>query len=246
MMQTYFLKFLKRLFLISIFSLQILDSQAQRKLYLSADSLFKQRKFDDAAALYEKILISSTNFNPKIYLKLANIYESKGDFVKELYYLNLYSFRFADERVFEKIYMIATENGYKGYEKNDLNYFLYYFRQYSIYVWIGFLLVGIYVFAVFIIKRIDNQFTPTHHKVIFLLYLIFLSVLINLPNNYRTVIIKNEHVYLRDYPSAGSHIVGSISEGHRLNVINSEDIWYQVLWDGKFCYLKQSDILLIH
>jgi len=246
MMQTYFLKFLKRLFLVSIFSLQILDSQAQRKLYLSADSLFKQRKFDEAAGIYEKILVSSTNFNPKIYLKLANIYESKGDFVTELYYLNLYSFRFADERVFEKIYMIATENGYKGYEKNDLNYFLYYFRQYSIYVWIGFLLVGIYVFAVFIMKRINNQFTPTHHKVIFLFYLIFLSVLINLPNNYRTVIIKNEHVYLRDYPSGGSHIVGSISEGHRLNVINSEDIWYQVLWDGKFCYLKKSDILLIH
>src|SRR5690606_187697 len=114
--------------------------------------------------------------------------------------------------------------GYKGYEKNDLNYFLYYFRQYSIYVWMGFLLVGIYVFVVFIIKRTSNQFTPTHHKVIFLLYLIFLSILINLPNNYRTVIIKNEHVYLRDYPSAGSHIVGDISEGHRLNVINSEDI----------------------
>lgn len=245
-MQTSFLKFLKIFLLISAFSLQVSDSQAQRKLYLSADSLFKQRKFDEAAELYEKILVSTPNFNPKIYLKLANIYENKGDFVKELYYLNLYSFRFADERVFEKIYTIATENGYKGYEKNDLNYFLYYFRQYSIYVWMGFLLVGIYVFVVFIIKRTSNQFTPTHHKVIFLLYLIFLSILINLPNNYRTVIIKNEHVYLRDYPSAGSHIVGDISEGHRLNVINSEDIWYQVLWEGKFCYLKRSDILLIN
>lgn len=246
MKQTYFLKFLKKLFLVSVFFIQIPDSQAQRKLYLTADSLFNQRKFDEAVEAYEKILVSSTNFNPKIYLKLAYIYENKGDFVKELYYLNLYSFRFADERVFEKIYIIATENGYKGYEKNDLNYFLYYFRQYSIYIWVGFLLVGIYIFAVFIIKRTNKQFTPTHHIVIFLFYLIFLSVLINLPNNYRTVIIKNERVYLRDYPSAGSHIVGTISEGHRLNVINSEDIWYQVLLDGKFCYLKQSDALLIH
>lgn len=245
-MQTYFLKFLKNLSLILLFSFQILDIQAQRKLYLSADSLFKQRKFDEAAEQYEKILVSSSNFNPKIYLKLANIYENKGDYVKELYYLNLYSFRFSDERVFEKIYTIATENGYRGYEKNDLNYFLYYFKQYSIYVWIGFLLVGVYVFIVFVFKRINNQYTPTHHKVIFLFYLIFLSVFINLPNNYRTVIIKNEHVYLRDYPSAGSHIVGSISEGNRLNVINSEDIWYQVLWEGKFCYLKESDILLIN
>ena len=245
-MQTYFLKFLKKLFPIIIFLVQIPDSQAQRKIYLTADSLFQQKKFDESLTLYEKIASSSSNINPKIYLKLANIYEYKGDFVRELYYLNLYSFRIADERVFEKIYTIATENGYKGYEKNDLNYFLYYFRQYSNYVWIVFLLIGIYVFAVFIIKKINKQYTPTHHKIIFLVYLIFLAVLINLPNNYRTVIIKNEQVYLRDYPSAGSHIVGSISEGHRLNVINSEDIWYQVLWDGKFCYLKQSDILLIH
>ncbi|WP_337040663.1 SH3 domain-containing protein [Emticicia sp. 17c] len=208
--------------------------------------MFKQKKFDEAASIYEKIASSSATINPKIYLKLANIYENKGDFVKELYYLNLYSFRYADERVFEKIYTIATENGYKGYEKNDLNYFLYYFRQYSNYVWIVFLLIGIYVFVVFIIKKNNQQFTPTHHKVIFIIYLIFLAVFINLPNNYRTVIIKNEQVYLRDYPSAGSHIIGSISEGHRLSVINSEDIWYQVLWDGKFCYLKQSDVLLIH
>jgi len=246
MMQTYFLKFLKKLFIIFIFSLQFVDSQAQKKLYTTADSLFKQKKFDEAASLYEKIVTEAPNFNPKVYLKLANIYENKGDFVMELYYLNLYSFRHADERVFEKIHTIATENGFKGYEKNDLNYFLYYFRQYSIYVWVGFLLIGIYVFVVFLIKRLNNQFSPIQHKIILLLYLIFLSVLINLPYNYRTVIIKNEQVYLRDYPSAASHIVGSISEGHRLNVINSEDIWYQVLWDGKFCYLKQSDILLIH
>ncbi|PLK43569.1 hypothetical protein C0V77_13675 [Emticicia sp. TH156] len=246
MMQTYFLKFQKKLFIIFIFSLQFVDSQAQKKLYTTADSLFKQKKFDEAASLYEKIITETPNFNPKVYLKLANIYENRGDFVMELYYLNLYSFRYADERVFEKIYTIATENGYKGYEKNDLNYFLYYFRQYSIYVWAGFLIIGIYVFAVFLIKRLNNQYSPIPHKILFLVYLVFLSVLINLPNNYRTAIIKNEQVYLRDYPSAASHIVGIISEGHRLNVINSEDIWYQVLWDGKFCYIKQSDILLIH
>ncbi len=62
--------------------------------------------------------------------------------------------------------------------------------------------------------------------------MLILASLINLPNNYKSVIIKNEKVYLRDYPSAASQISGTISEGNRLNVIKTDDIWYQVLWKG--------------
>jgi uncharacterized membrane protein len=223
----------------------VLDSQAQRVLYKKADSLFTQKKNDEAKVIYEQIIENSPNPNPKVFLKLANICETKGEYVKELYYLNLYFFKSPNEKVFEKMYSVASENGYSGYEKNDLNYFLFYYRQYSIYVWGSFLLLGIYIFVVLILKKKNKQYSPIRHKIIFFIYLIFLVVLINLPNNYRSAIIKNEKVYLRDYPSAASQIVGDIDEGHRLNVIKSDDIWYQVLWDGKFCYLKASDVWLV-
>ena len=244
-MQTYFLKFLKIFSLSFLFITQVLDSQAQRALYKKSDSLFVQKKNDEAKVLYEQILQKSPNVNPKIYLKLANICETKGEFVKELYYLNLYFFKNPNEKVFEKMYNVATENGFSGYEKNDLNYFLFYYRQYSNYVWGSFLALGIYIFVVLLLKKKNGQFSPIRHKIIFFVYLIFLAVLINLPNNYRSVIIKNEKVYLRDYPSAASQIVGDIGEGNRLNVIKSDDIWYQVLWEGKFCYLKESDVWLV-
>ncbi len=244
-MQTYFLKFLKIFFFSFSILLQVLDSQAQRNIYKKADSLFIQKKNDEAKALYEQIIKTSPNPNPKIYLKLANIYETKGEFVKELYYLNLFFFKNPNEKVFEKMYNVATENGFSGYEKNDLNYFLFYYRQYSNYVWGSFLALGIYIFVVLLLKKKNNQYSPIRHKIIFFVYLIFLAVLINLPNNYRSVIIKNEKVYLRDYPSAASQIVGYISEGNRLNVIKADDIWLQVLWDGNFCYLKESDVWLV-
>ncbi|AFK05310.1 SH3 type 3 domain protein [Emticicia oligotrophica DSM 17448] len=224
---------------------QLIDSQAQTNLNKKADSLFVQKKFDESKALYEQILKNSSNPNPKIYLKLANISESKGEFVNELYYLNLYFFKQPNEKTFEKMYLVASENGFKGYEKNDLNYFLFYYRQYSNYLWLGFLILGIYIFVVLILKKRNKQFSPARHKVIFVVYLLFLGGLINLPNNYKSAIIKNEKVYLRDYPSAASQIVGSISEGNRLNVIKSDDIWYQVLWEGNFCYLKASDIYVV-
>ena len=223
----------------------MLDSQAQRAIYKKADSLFIQKKNDEAKALYEQIIKTSPNPNPKIFLKLANISESKGEFVKELYYLNLFFFKNPNEKVFEKMYTVATENSFSGYEKNDLNYFLFYYRQYSNYVWGSFLALGVYIFVVLLLKKKNKQYSPIRHKIIFFVYLIFLAVLINLPNNYRSVIIKNEKVYLRDYPSAASQIVGNIGEGNRLNVIKTDDIWLQVLWEGQFCYLKESDVWLV-
>ncbi len=245
MMQTYFLKFLKIFFTLLTFLTQVLDSQGQMSLNKHADSLFAQKKFDDARPIYEKTLKKSQVINPNLYLKLANIAEIKGEFVKELYYLNLYFFQRPNEKTFEKMYTVATENGFKGYEKNDLNYFLFYYRQYANYVWVCFLVLGIFIFGVLALKRKNHQFSPLRHKIIFILYLLFLASLINLPNNYRSAIIKNEKVYLRDYPSAASQIIGNISEGNRLNVIKSDDIWYQVLWEGEFCYLKESDVWLV-
>jgi uncharacterized protein YgiM (DUF1202 family) len=142
------------------------------------------------------------------------------------------------------MYVIAAENGFNGYEKSDLNYFLFYFRQYSNYAWGGFLILGFYIFVVLIFKEKNKQFSPARHKIIFIFYLVFLAGLINIPNNYKSVIIKNERVYLRDYPSAASRIIGNIGEGNRLNVTKTEDIWYQVLWEDRFCYLKESDVWL--
>ena len=245
MMQTYFLNFLKIFLTSFLLTMQLTDSQAQRALNKKADSLFNQKKNDEAVILYEQILKNSQNISPNVYLKLANISENKGNYVKELYYLNLYFFKEPNEKVFEKMFVIANENGYKGYEKNDLNYILFYYRKYSSYIWGAFLILGIYIFSVLLIKRRNKQYSPIHHKIIFIVYLLFLLSLINLPNNYRSAIIKNEKVYLRNYPSAASQIVGNISEGNRLNIIKSDDIWYQVLWEGQFCYIKSSDIWLV-
>lgn len=224
---------------------QVTDSQAQRTLNKKADSLFLLKKNEEAILVYEQIIKNPQNFNPKVYLKLANLYENKGEFVKELYYLNLFFFREPSEKVFEKMYNVATENGYKGYEKNDLNYIIFYYRQYSNYIWGSFLILGIYIYVVLLFKRKNNQFSPIRHKIIFIIYLIFLGCLINIPNTYKSAIIKTNNAYLRNYPSAASQIVGNISEGNRLNIIKSDDIWFQVLWEGQFCYIKSSDIWLV-
>ena len=244
-MQTYLKKFIKIFFIYLAYLSQPTDSQAQTTLHKKADSLYKEKNFEQAYIIYQKIFENNSNINPNIFLKLAYISEQKGEFVNELFYLNKYLFQKPSESIFEKMYVIATENGFSGYEKNDLNYILFYYRQYANYIWGTLILLGIYIFVVLIMKKNRGQFSPLRHKIVFVIYLIFLAGLINLPNNYRSAIIKNEKVYLRDYPSAASQIIGSITEGNRLNIIKSDDIWFQVLWEGKFCYIKSTDILVV-
>jgi tetratricopeptide (TPR) repeat protein len=128
-MQTYFLKFLKIFIFLFIVFTQALDSQGQTSLNKKADSLFIQKKIDEARNIYDEIIENNINVNPKIYLKLANISETKAEFVKELFYLNLYFFKKPDEKVFEKMYNIASENGFSGYEKNDLNVVKFLFQH---------------------------------------------------------------------------------------------------------------------
>lgn len=244
-MQINFLKFLKKIFFFFIIISQVADSQAQSDLFKKADILFSQKNYNEAIKIYTQLLNVSPTNNSKIFLKLSAAYESKGDIPECLYYLNLYYLKQPSDAVFSKMANLAEQNNYKGYEKNDLNFIVLLYRQYFPFILLGVMILGVYIFSILIYKRIKKQYTPTRHKFILFIYLIILFVIINIPNNYRAIIIKNNNVYLRDYPSAASQIVGQINEGHRLNVVTSDDIWYQVFWDDKFCYVKDSDVWVI-
>lgn len=244
-MQINFLNFLKKISFLILIITQTVDSQAQSDLLKKADVLFSQKNYNEAIKIYTQLLGISPNINSKIYLKLSAAYESKGDVPESLYYLNLYYLKQPSDAVFTKMASLAEQSNFKGYEKNDLNFIVLLYRQYFPFILLGVMILGIYIFSILVYKRVKKQYTPTRHKFIFFVYLIILFVIINIPNNYRAIIIKNNSVYLRDYPSAAAQIVGQISEGHRLNVVTSDDIWYQVFWDDKFCYVKDSDVWVI-
>lgn len=245
MMQTYFQKFLKKNLTFFFILLQVLDSQAQSSELKKADFLFSQRKFDESKLIYENELKRNDLISPNVYLKLAQISEFKEDFLTELYYLNLYFLKVPDEKVFNKIYSIANDRGYVGYEKNDLNYLMFFYRQYSNYIILFLLILGIYIFVILFWKNYKKQYSPLRHKILLFIYLNILGFLINFPNNYNLAIIKNSDTFLRDFPSNGASTLGTINVGNRVSVINSNDIWLSVLWDGKLCYIKESDVYLI-
>jgi tetratricopeptide (TPR) repeat protein len=210
-----------------------------------ADSLYKIQNFSASEAIFERELPKIEKPSHIIFLKLANINEKKGDYLRSLYYLNkAYEIK-PNEKILAKLSDIAQKYDLKGYEMNDFNFLILLYKQYSGFL-IGLMLViAIYIFVVLFIKKYKNQYTPFSQKVILAIYLIGIATLLNLPDKYHQGIINSDGVLLRTEPSAASGVEVSINKGHRLNIIGGEDIWRRVFWNDKLLYVKQSDIWMV-
>ncbi len=231
----YFLTFL-------LLTLQLAYSQSNATRFNRADSLFKATDYDRAEQLYNQLLPTLEKPSGVIYLKLAKINETKGDYLKTLLYLNKSYEQNPDQRILLKLNDIAKEYNLKGYELNDFNFLILFYKQYSGFLIAFMLVMAIYIFWVLIQKRYTNQYIPTNQKVFLTLYLTGIAILLNLPDKYHQAIINTDNVFLRSEPSGGAEVVESIAKGHRLNIIGGNDIWRRVYWDDRILYVKQSDV----
>ncbi len=223
----------------------MLECQAQSVLTEKADSLFSEKKYSEASIYYEDLLAKHDINKSNAYLKLAYIYEKQGDFVKTIYNLNRFYLLNPSDQVFDKINLLAKENGFSGYDRTDLNFFLMLYRQYFKWILALFLVTGIYVFVVLWIKKNKNQEINRAHKYTLTAYIIGLILLVNITDKYQIGIVKTDKAYLRNGPSAGATVVGNISAGNRLNIIGKKDIWYRIIYQKQFVYLKADDLWVI-
>jgi hypothetical protein len=240
------LKILRLFFFFWLFYTQVTDCKAQNILSKKADSLFNDKKYEEAALLYENLLVNHKVNKPVTHLKLAYIYEKFADNPKTLFHLyNYYNLK-PEDKVFEKMNKLAFDNNYEGYERSDVNFLLMLYKQFYNYIIILFLAIGVYIFTVLINKKIKFEYIATKQKIVTSLYLILLLLFINLPKAYSIGIVNNEKVYLRDNPTAAAKVLGVITKGNKLNVLGNEDIWLKILWKKKFYYVKESDVFVVN
>lgn len=241
-MQVNLLKKVIFFFLISVLSVQLANSQSNARAFNTADSLFKLTDYYSAEQLYNQLLPTLEKPSEIIFLKLAKINETKGDYLKTLLYLNKAYEQQPDPKILSKLNDIGKEYNLKGYELNDFNFLILFYKQYSGFLIAFMLVMAIYIFWVLIQKRYKNQYIPTNQKVFLSLYLIGIAILLNLPDKYHQAIINTDNVLLRSEPSGGAEVVESIAKGHRLNIIGGNDIWRRVYWNDRILYVKQSDV----
>lgn len=234
--------FAKKYLLIVLLALQIADNQAIAAKFYFADSLYKKQNYAEALQQYEVLIKNEQDIHPIVYLKLANAHIKQENFAKSIYYLNKYYLFYPSEKVFDKIFQLAQSHQFEGYERSDLNFFITIYQQYFIYLLTLLLIFGVYVLTVFWLKKKKKEFIPTRHKWVLVVYIIFLLGLINIPKLLSERIVRVEKAYVRQEPSAGSQVVKTVKQGNKITIIGTTDIWCRVLYQGRFHYVKKSDL----
>ncbi|MFN3782674.1 MAG: SH3 domain-containing protein [Spirosomataceae bacterium] len=237
--------FAKKYLFITLLLLQSIDNQAIAAKFNFADSLYKKQEYAEAIQAYERILENQQVVHPIVYLKLANAQAKQENFAKSIYYLNKYYLYYPSEKVFDKIFLLAQEQNFEGYDRSDLNFFINIYQQYFVYLIAIFLIFGLYVLSVFWLKKKKKELIPTRHKWVLVLYLLFLIGLLNIPRLLSERIVRIEKAYVRQEPSAGSQVVKTLSQGNKITIVGTTDIWCRIFLDGRLHYIKESDLWIL-
>jgi len=210
-----------------------------------ADSLFAKNRLESARQTYEKIASARSPVNPVVYVKLAELHERQNQDADALHYLNRYYELRPSVDVLRKMSDLADKHDWVGYELNDFNLLVLLYKQYGHYLVLLLLTLGGYVFAVLLIKKFKHQYILPRHLVLFLLYLLGVGILVNLPENYAVAIVRAPYAILRVDPSAAAPVADAVGQGNRLNVLGNDDVWLRVVWNNQFTYVRQSDVWLV-
>ncbi len=225
--------------------MQVADSHGQELFTQKADSLFNEKKYSEATILYEELLEKHSINRSNAYLKLAYINEINGNFSKAIYFLSQYYQLKPTEKTFEKISKMAEENSFSGYSRSDLNFILFLYERFYIWITISLFLLLTYGFYIFVIKKMKSENTTLANKLGFVVLTFGIIIFINLGYFYRQGIVKNEQIILRDSPSAGAEISTQLQQGSRVNILGERDIWLRLILNGKIQYGKKSDFWII-
>jgi tetratricopeptide (TPR) repeat protein len=207
-----------------------------------ADSLFAMARYPEASALYKKNFGNDEKNNQSLLLKLAFLSEKTNDYTDCLYYLSKLALITPSRKLFEKMDKLASEQNLKGYEFDDYNYFIIFYRRYGDYIPILLLSLGAYIVFIMVLKVRRKEAILRIHKISIIFYLVALLGLLNVPSLYKTCIVVNENTFLRDEPSSASPVIEKVGKGHKLVIVGSIDHWDRVIWDNKIVYIRQSDL----
>ena len=224
------------------FSYAPAKSQELEESLSIADSLFSARQYTQALQIYEAIFVTAEMQTPAMLLKMAYIHEGLNKVPDALYYLNLYYLQTNDESTLQKMNDLATKNNlsgddYGGYEVMVRYYHIFYEEIIMIIGVVVVLLLAWLGYARFVRKQFS---TKPAIGVIMACGLLF--YLINFGQKSNLGIIENSNCYLMSGPSSSSDVIDIVSAGHRVKIIDHNDVWLKIKWDGKTDYTKEKNI----
>ena len=229
-------------FLLLAFFMPDLAFCANQKELKTADSLFAIARYAEAQTLYKKNFSLTEKNSQALLLKLAFLAEKTNNYTDCLFFLSKLALVKPSRHLFEKMDKLAKEQNLSGYEFDDYNYFIIFYRKYGDYIPILLLTLGTYIVVIMVTKTRRKEPILQIHKVSIIVYLLALLGILNVPSLYQTCIIVNDNTFLRDEPSSAAGVVERVGKGHKLTIIGSVDHWDRVIWNNRIVYIRKSDL----
>lgn len=212
-----------------------------QKLFIS-DSLFAQKKYTQSFELFDDILKTDKKTSPAMLLKMAFIKQGLGDYTNALYYLNLYYLKTYNRKVLKKMEDLADQNKLVGYNYDDVEFFLNIYHQYQLQFNALVILLILIFFGLIYYQKRNGASKSSFPGIVYILLLLVLLFINNYGREHSKAIIISPLVYLMDGPSPGANIVEVVSNGHRVDIFEQDDVWVKIAWRDKFAYVKSFNL----
>ena len=241
-MQKQALKFIKYIFILFFIGTQVSVSQDIEQELSTADSLFLSKKYTESLAVYNRIMERTGKASPAMLLKMAYINEGLENFGDALFYLNNYYSLTSDKKALTKMRDLATTMSLEGYETDNLDYALKIYNEYR------FLLVALFSALGLLVVAIIYRQRQKHGKpaVSLGLALVFVMIVALYLTNYSGLkdqgIISSPNTYLMSGPSAGADLVEVVGEGHKVEIVDQQDIWVEIRWKEQRAFIRENNI----
>lgn len=231
-----------RLFLGILFSCLFTSLIAQNGSLETADSLFDKQKYTEAFEEF-MLVFQKGQASSAMLLKMAYIEDGLGNYADALYYLDKYYQLSADRMVVGKIEELAEANDLRGYRYDDTDYFLAVLKKYRLQFTSLFAAV-MFLLLVYIFKKSKEEEKPVAAGIIQGIIICCILAVVNI-NGSPEAIVASDNTLLRSGPSAGAEPIEMLSKGHKVKVLDRNEIWTQIVWDGKEVYVRNGKLRLI-
>ncbi len=175
-------------------------------------------------------------------LKMAFIKEGLGDYTNALFYLNLYYLTTFNKKVLKKMENLADQNKLSGYNYDDVEFFLNIYQKYQLQINLIVISFVLLYFGLMIYGKRTKKINPTSAGFVYIGLLLLLFIINNFARERTKAIIISSDVHLMDGPSPGADVIEIVSEGHKVDIIDRDDIWVKISWDEDYAYIKAFDL----
>jgi tetratricopeptide (TPR) repeat protein len=212
-------------------------TQTYKNIIQQADSLAELKYFEKSLALYEHFTLQSQEESPKTLLKMASLSEQLQQYPKTLYYLTKTYYIYPNTNISQKIKEITQQYQLKGHIIAEYGTVETLLMQYKA------LIVAVLVSLSFVLLW---GISRNIGRLILICSFLGISLYLNQYTFLNSqAIVYQENTLLYNAPSSGAVMLASIGKGHCLKVINTQDVWLEVIWENQKGYIKKKQTYLI-